>query len=106
MLLALEFTKTDDSEKTHWIIFNLSRGLTTVLEAAPAHPPARQHIAEALEQHLSCSYRKPTNSPTKYEAMSGLKNMSLRLSGGTKAVDEDEAPWLDALAIDNLVVVC
>lgn len=30
--------------KTHWMIFSRSRGETTVLDAAPAHPPATKYV--------------------------------------------------------------
>lgn len=32
--------------ETYWMIFSLSRGLTTVLEAAPAQPPAKTLVTE------------------------------------------------------------
>jgi hypothetical protein len=57
---------------THWRIFNRSKGLTTVREAAPATPPA-----------------------IKYDDSCGLKKAAFCLSCDDDDADEDEPSSFD-----------
>lgn len=54
--------RTDHKPKTrstHCIIFNLSNGLTTVREAAPAHPPAMEKKPSSIPlSHTCCQQRR------------------------------------------------
>lgn len=73
------------------MIFNLSKGLTTVLDAAPAQPPAKKEIktfdqSSELVNNRTTKKRNtsPTqpkkggnNSPMKYETVSGVKNTNI-----------------------------
>ncbi len=71
------------------MILRRSKGLTTVLDAAPAHPPAK---LKGLER---CSIHKKhcRHTPTKYEATSGDTTKRLLGAGG----DEVEAVLLDMM---------
>jgi len=69
------------------MIFNRSSGLTTVREAAPAHPPAKHH----RRRHTHRSGREviPSYSPTKYEATSGVRNTTLFFAADMGELDEE-----------------
>lgn len=80
------------------MIFSLSRGLTTVLDAAPAHPPASRVNLVTIVRFL-----RTANLPTKYEATSGLTPNTdfvagLGAAGITTWVFESAAPFSEDAA--------